>query len=400
MFMANFSSGEAQRPSFFEMVAQQELLPFFGPALKYALSVAAVRWPRLEWGVTHHDELFYGLRLLLEAHHLRRHDASFSEHFYSLKRVRVAAPTTGAPDSGASPSPATAGSRLTDHDRRVSLLLLVGLPYVKAKLDQLHKRMAGPLSGWLETEGSDDDEGDDGDGEGDEGTAGEDGGRRARWWRRWRRVVRVARGLFVAGYPWASAVYEGLFFVYQVLYLYDHTRYYTPFLHLQRLQVQRLSLEDTIEMTQDTARRRAAGAESWGVGDARGAAAVVRTVGRVLARAWHVVEDYSALALPLVLFVFKFLEWWYAENTKQTAPALPTPPPPRPPPVVEEAGRKKADGECGLCGKRRTNPAMVAGTGYVFCYPCLHASVTTHGRCPATGLPASPDSLLKLYEST
>lgn len=39
MFMANFSSGEAQRPSFFEMVAQQELLPFFGPALKYALSV-------------------------------------------------------------------------------------------------------------------------------------------------------------------------------------------------------------------------------------------------------------------------------------------------------------------------------------------------------------------------
>jgi hypothetical protein len=23
--------------------------------------------------VTHHDELFYGLRLLLEAHHLRRH---------------------------------------------------------------------------------------------------------------------------------------------------------------------------------------------------------------------------------------------------------------------------------------------------------------------------------------
>jgi peroxin-12 len=68
--------------------------------------------------------------------------------------------------------------------------------------------------------------------------------------------------------------------------------------------------------------------------------------------------------------------------------------------VVEEAGRKKADGECGLCGKRRTNPAMMAGTGYVFCYPCLHASVTTHGRCPATGLPASPDSLLKLYEST
>lgn len=40
MFLANFSSGDAQRPSFFEMVAQNDLLPFFaGPALKYTLSV-------------------------------------------------------------------------------------------------------------------------------------------------------------------------------------------------------------------------------------------------------------------------------------------------------------------------------------------------------------------------
>jgi peroxin-12 len=331
----------------------------------------------------------------------------------------------------------------------------VGVPYIKAKLDQLHKRMAGPLSGWLDINDDDDTNTNAGDeaGEGAAGAARE----RPSWWRR---ATRVMRGLFVSGYPWASGVYEALFFVYQVLYLYDHTRYYTPFLHLQRQQVQRLSLEDTvpspspscppplfladmlgggnahsvrpisavsaaarvtqIEMAQETARRRA---EGWGAGDADGSgrAVAVRRAGRVLATVWHAVEDYSALALPLVLFVFKFLEWWYAEN-KQTAPALPTPPPPRPPlvtttttttaplpvplftrcdtrQVVEEAG-KKMDGECGLCGKRRTNPAMVAGTGYVFCYPCLHASVSSHGRCPATGLPASPDTLLKLYEST
>jgi hypothetical protein len=245
----------------------------------------------------------------------------------------------------------------------------VGLPYAKAKLDQLHKRMA-PLSGWLDSDGHSEEQNDGGDGEGA-------GGRRVWEWRR--RIMRVMRGVFLAGYPWASAVYEGLFFVYQVLYLYDHTRYYTPLLHLQRLQVQRLSLEDTvypfpspftqspcdpspatplgtragadtptlssgsafpcghvtttqIEMTQNTARRRAAGTEDWHVDGARGAAVAVRTAGRMLARVWHVVEDYSALALPLILFVFKFLEWWYAEN-KQTAPALPTPPPPRPPSV-------------------------------------------------------------------
>lgn len=59
----------------------------------------------------------------------------------------------------------------------------------------------------------------------------------------------------------------------------------------------------------------------------------MRAVVRAVAGVWHTVEDYSALALPLILFLFKFLEWWYAES-KQTAPALPTPPPPAAPPLV------------------------------------------------------------------
>jgi len=173
-------------------------------------------------------------------------------------------------------------------------------------------------------------------------------------------------------------------------------------------------------MAQETERRRAGSVQGSPTGRA---AALLRAVNQI----WHVVEDSSSLVLPLLLFAFKFLEWWYAEN-KQSAPALPTPPPPRPPAVKqppkrtpplllllltrpicvslsrkvvgEAASAGKNQGECGLCGKRRTNPAMVAGTGYVFCYPCLHASVATHGRCPATGLPASPDSLVKLYETT
>lgn len=41
-----------------------------------------------------------------------RADASFSENFYSLKRVRVGSAAAG---------------RLTDRDRRLSLLLLVGI---------------------------------------------------------------------------------------------------------------------------------------------------------------------------------------------------------------------------------------------------------------------------------
>ncbi len=43
-----------------------------------------------------------------------------------------------------------------------------------------------------------------------------------------------------------NAGYEGAFFIYQVLYLYDHIRFYTPFLQLEGQEVVRLSLEEAV----------------------------------------------------------------------------------------------------------------------------------------------------------
>jgi hypothetical protein len=39
MFLANFSTTNAAKPSFFEMVAQQQMMPTLKPALKYLLTV-------------------------------------------------------------------------------------------------------------------------------------------------------------------------------------------------------------------------------------------------------------------------------------------------------------------------------------------------------------------------
>lgn len=39
MFLASFGSGAQSRPSFFEMVAQQEMMPRLQPALKHVLLV-------------------------------------------------------------------------------------------------------------------------------------------------------------------------------------------------------------------------------------------------------------------------------------------------------------------------------------------------------------------------
>lgn len=57
---------------------------------------------------------------------------------------------------------------------------------------------------------------------------------------------RFFKKFFLTVYPYMNAVYEGLFFIYQLLYLYDKTKYYTPLLHLQRIAMKRLTLQDMV----------------------------------------------------------------------------------------------------------------------------------------------------------
>src|SRR5690349_17027219 len=51
---------------------------------------------------------------------------------------------------------------------------------------------------------------------------------------------------FTLGYPFINAVYEGSIFIYQLLYLYDYTSYFSPFHHLQGLTLKRLSVQEMV----------------------------------------------------------------------------------------------------------------------------------------------------------
>ena len=53
-----------------------------------------------------------------------------------------------------------------------------------------------------------------------------------------------------------------------------------------------------------------------------------------------------------------------------------------------------------LCLQTRTNPAMTSVSGYTFCYPCLFNFMTREQCCPVTRIPASIDSIRRLYQST
>lgn len=102
------------------------------------------------------------------------------------------------------------------------------------------------------------------------------------------------------------------------------------------------------------------------------------------------------------MFGFKILEWWFtsAEERLSAGAALPPPPPPKAPhPHPQGVGLPASPGDCPLCRRPRSNPAQVATSGYVFCYPCAFAYVAEHGRCPVSWLPAGLEHLRKLYDA-
>jgi len=155
-------------------------------------------------------------------------DGSFGDNFYGLKRTVVVTSSASRP--------------LRARDRYAALAFLVLVPYVQAKLEAVYERNATPFGAAQEAE--------EGNEEGD----------------RVDRLKRLIGRLFLRYYPYAKAFVGTVVFAYQVCslffiascikafankvaYLYGLTRYYSPWLHLLRQEIKRLSLVDTVFAT-------------------------------------------------------------------------------------------------------------------------------------------------------
>lgn len=104
---------------------------------------------------------------------------------------------------------------------------------------------------------------------------------------------------------------------------------------------------------------------------------------------------------PWLPACLQLLEWWYtsAEQRLGGSKALPPPPPPPAPRPAPDGVPLPSDvALCPLCCCPRTNPAMLAVSGYVFCYPCAHHHVLEHGRCPVTGAACGVAHIRRLYQ--
>ncbi|PRP82606.1 hypothetical protein PROFUN_04911 [Planoprotostelium fungivorum] len=404
MFLSNLNVSDT-RPSFFEMIAQQEMMPTLKPALRYIFSTLAARHPTMEWFANHNDEVFTFLLLLLENHHLKHYDASFAEYFYGLKRMRLVPPplttptksrfqlssllpslmspkapsTTSQQESLQAPTPVPIGVS----ERRWGLFTAVAIPYIKSKMDNLYKEHF-PMHQFSVREGliADDDHPDNQHG-------------LTRYLPpSFRRFIYNA---LMYGYPYFNAFYEASFFLYQLYYLYGSTNYYTPFLHAQGVTLQRLSIQQLDAQREGQQKRR----------NMR----LKKLNGGPLPRAWKLVVflydlvlDYSRWMLPITIFLFKFLEWWYTESRLRGGDSLPLPPPPQPPKIARKGLDVPTDKSlCPLCKEKRTNTTdrekSISIGGILFCYPCLYSHVRDHHDCPVTLKKMEIDQIRKIYDA-
>ncbi|WFD32947.1 ubiquitin-protein ligase peroxin 12 [Malassezia sp. CBS 17886] len=405
------------RPSFFELIAQDQLSALLKPAVRYVLTVLAQRNPRhLLRFVNRFDEVYALLMLAIEWHYLRTWNASFTENFYGLHRRRRPLVSAKRVEAALSRPVLQTKHRLRSRDIRVSLLFLVGLPYVQTKLMEYWEHLGGGLLADAD----------------DDTLFGDEAPRRAlavspadqsmqlRWLRRWKDAFR-------RGFPLAQVLLQLWMLAYNVAYLFNHTPYWRPWFRVMRIEVRRMR------------------GDEQPLGDVAASKPLPRATkfpllfaATVLWRGASGVFEMLKYALPASIFVFKFLEWWYSSNNPrrrsdgrgdEDAPKI-APPAVLPPsakgvayhrpdswrdahilaatPATENTPFADEDAAaappallhnaCPLCGIAPIQNACVLSTGYAFCYKCAHAYVDKWHRCPVTlqPLPGGTEEIRKV----
>jgi len=297
-FMAALRDGslDEQKPSLFELLSEQQLNSLLPPTLRYLLSVATQRYPRyLLRVVNSFDELYALAMLLVERHYLRTRGGSFTEHFYGLKRERALAFPLPRASHSAAAGLVGDSLKLSDGAVWANLAVLVGIPYLRRKLDEAHdvdapRALLGSAYNRLP----------------------------ARPTIR-QRLVHYARWFLRNVYPSLTAAYGFAVLVFNVAYMFDSTRFHHPLLWLVGTRVRRMTRADYQAI------------EDLGKAAAPGAAPGPRSLFSPREFGSRVLGSLSVL-LPASIFALKFLEWWHASDfakqlSRRAAEGLELPPP-------------------------------------------------------------------------
>ena len=311
-FMTSLQGGiDDQKPSLFEVLSEQQLNSLIPPSLRYLLAVATHRHPRYLLRVLNSfDELYALLSLVVERYYLRVYGGGFTENFYGLKRERVLRVKSGEVPRAqlGAPSEIRETLKLRDGDVWKNLAIMVGLPYIKRKLDEAYEihasgvNLLGPSY-------------QDRDRYPAEGTVKQ----RLLWLYKWflRKV-----------YPSLNAAYYFSLLAFNLAYLFDGSKYHSPWLWMIGSRIRRMNGADyrAIDLaTQPKSPPTRPGARPGQTNSIFSRRIVTDTIMPQLFGSLKIL-------LPTSIFALKFLEWWYNSDfarqlSRRSNEGLELPPP-------------------------------------------------------------------------
>lgn len=341
-----YTSGDVTRPTFFELVAQEQLLGLLRPAIRHVVhfvaSQASPRWLPLlhRWEV-----ISVALFAALEGYHLRVHSASCAEHFFGLRRQVATATRRLTPLEAVEAERRRLESPgLSLRHQVLSLLAVLLIPWVRWHLEDRLKEEDVQQQRAAGARGSS-------------------------------RLLLLYSPVHTAAH--LTAV------VYKVLYLVGQVDTWSPLLHLFGLRLVR-----HFGLPQEEAPTLSPSQKLWKWAGTAGSFTL-----------WGALYSLQFLQW-----------WYQREHLLQPfKPRKVPPPPPLRSPYEEPAGAwvqprsgrrqlvllPQDPSVCPLCHRPRRNPATSNG-GYVFCYTCLVLHLQNFGHCPVTGVPMNVEEVRRI----
>lgn len=353
---------DRQTPTLFEILSAGELEALVSPSVRYILVHYAHKYPRYLIKLLNK---FDGVNLLvrgaIEYRMLRGWNSTFIEKFYGLKRVK---------SLKTSPEPGAKFGKL----RRLSklqilgcLLEIVGVPYIKQKLDRLYEKLLplymmdrlDPCQGY-------------------------------------RSALKYA---FVRVYPLLTLLLKVTDVVFKILYISGGVKCTSL---IQRLFGMEYARIDSYDYDLDEIRVAKYIGEPTPPTDRIRPESLTESIANLYSQVTVPLKKGALVTansvLPVSIFLLKSLEWWNTSDvsksfSKENVTLKKPPPPALLPDTVLTANMKEElntkDANCRLCHGPIQNPAILE-TGYVFCYPCIYnylqeGDMASGGRCPVTG---------------
>lgn len=288
---------DSQKPSLFELLSEQQLNTLLPPTLRQLLVVATHRHPRYLLRILNSfDELYALCMLFVERHYLLTRGGSFTEHFYGLKRDKV---LYGEIPRASTSSPHIVRDtlKLSTKDVWKSLLVLVGVPYLKRKLDEGYEVNAPrALLGSAYTRMP------------DNPTLKQ-------------RFLHYYRWFLRNVYPSINAGYYFALLAFNLAYLFDGAKQHHPLMWLIGARARRLTAADyqAIDALSNPAPGNKGKRPGW------------TSLFSPMEMGPRLMSSLSSL-LPLSMFLLKFLEWWYQSDfakqlSRKAAENIDLPPP-------------------------------------------------------------------------